>query len=512
MMDNEKIEQRIRRLAEHTAPDQLTGILEACEARKGNVITMNEVKKKKNRLLPIAVAAALVLVCLGGYLGLSYANRADLPAEYSVASVITLDVNPSLNIVMDESDKVLEVQPLNDDAKTVIGDMNFTGSSLDVTVNALIGSMLVNGYLDDIRNSILVSVENGDSAKAESLQQQVSDLISSAVGDGGFEASVLTQTVTATSESAALAEQYGISEGKAELILKVCAADPTLTAESLAPLSVNDISLIAGSRGISDSTVSQTGTASSKGYISVDEAKSAAYAHAGVAESDVVYVETDFDSEHGVMVYEVEFYAGNVEYEYDINAQTGEVVKYAQQNTGTSIPSGTVSGDYIGETAAKEAALSHAGVSEADVCWLKADFDSDDGIYLYELEFAANGVKYDYDVNALTGDIVKFEQEQTGNLSGNGNGANGSGTGSGNGNQYGSGDTGSFIGEAAAKSAALSDAGVSESDVTRIKCELDRDNGSYKYEIEFDVGRMEYEYEVDASTGAILKSEHDYDD
>ena len=109
MMDNEKIEQRIRRLAEHTAPDQLTGILEACEARKGNVITMNEVKKKKNRLLPIAVAAALVLVCLGGYLGLSYANRADLPAEYSVASVITLDVNPSLNIVMDESDKVLEV-------------------------------------------------------------------------------------------------------------------------------------------------------------------------------------------------------------------------------------------------------------------------------------------------------------------------------------------------------------------------------------------------------------------
>lgn len=61
-MDNKKIEKRIRRLAEHTAPDQLSGILEACEARKGNVITMNEVKnkKKKNRYLPIAVAAALL--------------------------------------------------------------------------------------------------------------------------------------------------------------------------------------------------------------------------------------------------------------------------------------------------------------------------------------------------------------------------------------------------------------------------------------------------------------------
>lgn len=522
MMENEKMEERIRRLAEHTAPDQLSGILEACEARKGNVITMNEVKKKKNRYLPIAVAAALLLVCLGGYIGYSYGSTPAPGTSPNVAgaiidSVITLDVNPSLNIVMDKNDKVLEVQPLNEDAKTVIGDMNFTGSSLDVTVNALIGSMLVNGYLDDIRNSILVSVENGDAAKAASLQAEVSALISSAVGDGGFEASVLTQTVSATSESAALAEQYGISEGKAELILKVCAADPTLTAESLAPLSVNDISLIANSRNLSDSTVSQTGTASDKGYIGVEAAKSAAYAHAGVSAGDVVYVETDFDSEHGVMVYEVEFYAGNVEYEYDINALTGEVVKYEQENTGTSLPSaGAAGGSYIGETAAKEAALAHAGVSESDVCWLKADFDRDDGVYLYELEFAANGVKYDYEINALTGDVVKFEQEQTGNLSGNGNGSTGStGTGAGAGNQYGSGaaaDTGSLIGEAAAKSAALTAAGVSESEVTRLKCELDREHGSYVYEIEFEVGRMEYEYEIDACSGAILKAEHDYDD
>lgn len=513
MMDNEKIEQRIRRLAEHTAPDQLSGILEACEARKGNVITMNEVKKKKNRFLPLAVAAAIVLVCIGGYIGLHY-GAAEPGA--AIASVITLDVNPSLNIVMDTSDKVIEVQPLNEDARTVIGDMDFAGANLDVTVNALIGSMLVNGYLDDIRNSILVSVENGDKAKAASLQAEVSALISSAVGDGGFEASVLTQTVAATSESAAIAEQYGISEGKAELILKVVAADPTLTVESLAPLSVNDISLIANSRNLSDSSVTQTGTSSAKGYIGVEAAKAAAYAHAGVSEADVLFVETDFDSEHGVMVYEVEFYAGNVEYEYDINALTGEVVKYEHENTGAGVNTPNAGGSYIGEAAAKAAALSHAGVAEADVCWLKADFDRDDGVYYYELEFSANGVKYDYEINATTGEVIKFEQEQAGNLSGNGSGNSGSatGTGTGTGNQYGNGTgtgTGELIGEAAAKAAALANAGVSEADCTKLKCELDREHGSYVYEVEFDVGRMEYEYEIDAYTGAILKAEHDYD-
>lgn len=100
-------------------------------------------------------------------------------------------------------------------------------------------------------------------------------------------------------------------------------------------------------------------------------------------------------------------------------------MKYSRESKTTSVPSTTVSGDYIGEAAAKSAALSHAGVSEADVCWLQADFDRDDGVYVYELEFAANGLKYDYSVNALTGEIVKFEQEQTGNLAGNGNGSSG---------------------------------------------------------------------------------------
>ena len=110
MMDNEKIEARIRRLAEHTAPEQLNGILEACEARKGNVITLNEVKKKKNRFLPLAVAAAIVLVCIGVYIG---QNTGAAHPGAPIASVNTLHVNPTHNIEMQKNDKVLEVQPLN---------------------------------------------------------------------------------------------------------------------------------------------------------------------------------------------------------------------------------------------------------------------------------------------------------------------------------------------------------------------------------------------------------------
>ena len=144
--------------------------------------------------------------------------------------------------------------------------MDFTGSSLDVTVNALVGSMLLNGYIDDITNSILVTVENGDAARAATLQERVTEMVSGALNTDGLQASVISQTVSHNDELSALAQQYGISEGKAELIRKVVQLDPTLTFEALVGLSVNDISLIAASRSLTDSTVTQTGSASDKGY------------------------------------------------------------------------------------------------------------------------------------------------------------------------------------------------------------------------------------------------------
>lgn len=60
------------------------------------------------------------------------------------------------------------------------------------------------------------------------------------------------------------------------------------------------------------------------------------------------------------------------------------------------------------------------------------------------------------------------------------------------------------IGQAAAKEAAFSDAGVQESDVTRLKVTKDRDDGKTIYEIDFDVQEKEYSYDIDASNGEIL--------
>ena len=497
-MDERELEQRLRTAVEHAAPDPLDRILAACGPQAGTVLPF-EAPKKKRRWAPLAVAAALVVMCCGAF-GISSWRGAN-----AVDSVVMLDVNPSLSMTVSSKERVLSVTPFNQDAEVILGDMDLTGTDLDVAVNALIGSMLQNGYLSDIQNAILVSVENQDAAKSAQLQQHLTDTINSVFQGGSLEGAVLSQTVTESADLNALAQQYGISVGKASLIQEVIAQDSTLTFASLAPLSVNEIALIAESRHLTTQAVTQTGTASTKAYITAEEAKNAALAHAGIAESSVAQLEIEFDSEDGLMVYEVEFYAGGAEYDYDINARTGAVVKSSREGgsgsaTGGGATSSGSSGTYIGEAAATAAALADAGISEGDTTYLRCWVEHDDGrAECYEVEFLAGSTEYQYEIDLYTGAILQSERETHGASGGNTSSGNASGS-------------SSMIGEAAARSAALAHAGVSESSASRIQVELDRDDGQTLYEVEFHVGRTEYSYEIDAYTGAILKAEQEIDD
>ena len=58
-----------------------------------------------------------------------------------------------------------------------------------------------------------------------------------------------------------------------------------------------------------------------------DKAIAIAFAHAGVKQADVRDLECELDRENGILVYDIEFEVGNMEYDYEINAATGEVVK-----------------------------------------------------------------------------------------------------------------------------------------------------------------------------------------
>lgn len=141
-----------------------------------------------------------------------------------------------------------------------------------------------------------------------------------------------------------------------------------------------------------------------------EAAAAAAFAFAGISEDDAENVRTRTDWEDGVQIYEVTFRSGGVEYDYEIEAATGAILKSEEKWGGVSRPSGGL----IAEGDARTAALAHAKVQAEDVSYIRAELDEDDGLWLYEIEFRSGGVEYEYEIDAATGAVRKAEQDREG--------------------------------------------------------------------------------------------------
>lgn len=439
-MKNRELEDQIERAFTRAVPDVLEAVLSDCDKQKGNVIPMTKKVQSENKVQTprknhptwvkrfggIAAAFVLLVGCAVGY--------GSYHQSHAVDSVVSLDVNPSVEIQVNRKDEVLEVVPLNEDGRKVIGDMDFAGSDLDVTVNALIGSMLQNGYLSELANSILISVENDDAQRGAQLQEQLTQEINSLFQTNSFSGAVLSQTVSDDSALRDKAEQYGITLGKAQLIQQITQENSRYTFADLVPLSINELNLLrtsSQSATQSEAQVKSVGSASDKAYIGSDRAKEVAFERAGVSASKAANVSVELDYEDGVMVYQVEFKYGGYEYDCDVNATTGAVVKYEKeadddsqkttqsssgnsaQNNNTSAQSSgnTASSSGISKAKAKEIALSHAGVSASKISDYSIEVDTENGIKIYEIDFKSGGYEYEYDINAATGSVMRYDKE-----------------------------------------------------------------------------------------------------
>lgn len=73
-------------------------------------------------------------------------------------------------------------------------------------------------------------------------------------------------------------------------------------------------------------------TESKPRYLSVDEAKKIALDHAGLTEGQVRFSTAKFDDDDSEgEEYEIEFYSGNTEYEYEIDARTGDIRDFSKE-------------------------------------------------------------------------------------------------------------------------------------------------------------------------------------
>ncbi len=399
-MTNEKMEQRLASAVEKTAPNDVNGVLSRCDERKGTVIPMTTKKTTKKRWTTLAAACLAVMLLGGG--GVFYQQA------HAVASVVSLDVNPSIELKVSRSEKVLVCTPLNEDAKAILADMgdgaDLKGAKLDVAVNAIVGSLVRNGYLDSISSAIMISVEDKDTARAEKLQRELTSAVDGVLQTSEAKAAVLTQTLTQDAAREQQARENSISTGKAALVNRVLAINPALKFDALAKLSVEELKDLA-----------EAGAPAMP--IGKDAAAYAAEQYAGTTALDSVTAEVDSELDEFPAHYEVEIRSQTgEEFEYKVDAYTGAILESKREAAdGTEEPvvqpsNPAPSGD-IGHAKAKSIALNHAGVSENKAYDMEIELDDEDGTLVYEVEFKFGGMEYSYEINAATGAILKHEAE-----------------------------------------------------------------------------------------------------
>jgi hypothetical protein len=223
-MNKKQIEACITTAARDMVPDVLDRIdlstpQEAIEIHKRSVFMI------RRRVIASLIAACFCMIALAGGTYTYQNGRVD--------SVIGIDVNPSVELSVNQRNKVLSAKALNEDAKNIMEQMDLKGVDLNVAVNAVIGALVTNGYLTDSDNAILVTVANDSVKKAKNLRSTVVSDIKTALKEKQLEAVVYDQQVIDEEQVKGFASEYGISYGKAYFLKELMDQNPSLTLDDI---------------------------------------------------------------------------------------------------------------------------------------------------------------------------------------------------------------------------------------------------------------------------------------
>lgn len=522
MNSNEKIEARLKKEIEEVTPDVFSKVLEKVKLQNDTpVISFDSYKKKKSpikRLLSVAAAFDVIVASVFAFM--NGFNQNTFNVEF--------DVNPGIILEINDKNKVTDVVTLNDDAVYVLDSMDLKGSNLDVAVNAIMYSIIKNGYIDEMTNSVLVSVGNTTHSKQEEISESITNQINSTFSDNALEGSVLVQSIETLPEIEELSSKYGITAGKASLIKHLVDSEKTTYSyESLAKLSINELNLILTAKNATEN-VTVFGHASTKAYIGDKVAKDIAYKAAGIDPLSVKHCTCEIDLEDGVIIYDVEFIVPGAIYDCEIDATSGELIDfeidtvddlYSEETSSVIDSNPTVV--FKSKEDVKELLLKKNGLTSAMCQHFTISLNYEDSFAKYDVEFISGNQKYEYEVNAVDASIISFSHKEikednsqkvtepfttspenvtsSADLT-----ENTDDTSSAN-------ETKLRISKEDAINIALKHAGVQNATDIDFETEFGFNNGIV-YCIEFKYANMEYEYEIDASSGEIVDFEKDIDD
>lgn len=320
--------------------------------------------RRWRRLLLILGAILLVALCIGLFL------------RYRTAAILSIGEGPDVELSVNRFGQVLEAEGRSETGEALLTGLYLEGEDLDDAVERLGWSMANAGYLTG--EDVPLAVDGGDwqynREVLEEARDALEDVLEEWSGGGHAVTAPVSSPVPDSSLSTPAPAGTESSTPTTQPTAAVSAAQPTTQP------------------GGNPSTL-----------LSEEAAKSAALSHAGLSGTDVTFTKVKLDQDDGKTLYELEFLCGGARYDYEVDAYTGSIWK--------SERIGSPELQTITAAQAEAIALQHAGLSADQVVERKSELDEDDGVLHYQVEFKRNGVEYEYEIDAMSGAILKAERD-----------------------------------------------------------------------------------------------------
>ncbi len=223
----------------------------------------------------VARCVAVVIACLLLFVGITYYRY-----NVEAVSTIVMTINPEVKLELNRKGEVLSLSGINADGMTLVGDYDFEDKDKITALDELIDRAIEMGYLTE-GGTITFTVDSKDDDLLPTYRQElITEIANYLKGRIHVQIMVIGETQTSTNDNSS--------------------SNPPATSQP------------------EDTT-----------YIGTDRAKEIALSHAKV--ENATFNSVELEDEDGVMVYELDFIANGIEYEYEINALTGEIIKHQSE-------------------------------------------------------------------------------------------------------------------------------------------------------------------------------------
>lgn len=229
-MNRRELKNKIKEDFEKETPSLYAKIEKTCNSTVQQEVAFEEKPRRTQWSFNLimkracALAVCLLIFVTGISVGI-FAKRdggggGDVAAPETDAHVY-LDVNPSVELSVNTENRVAGCSAINEDAEKILSGLNLENVDMNTALNAIIGAMYMGGYLSTDSNSILVSVEGKDDARADAVLTDVSDKISKVFEGSALECEIVAQKIAIDESLSKRAEENGVSVGKMHFVDKM---------------------------------------------------------------------------------------------------------------------------------------------------------------------------------------------------------------------------------------------------------------------------------------------------